>query len=57
MLASLAQGAQRGQLTHGLDATALLCTHLREVQRELDEGLTEWLCALAPATPPRGRAL
>ena len=37
-----------------MDAAGLLRTQVREVHRELDDGLTEWLRALAPAAPPPG---
>ena len=43
-----------GHLGHGLDTAGLLRAQLREVHRELDEALTEWLSALAPAAPPKG---
>ncbi len=47
-------GQQQGQLTHGVDVVALLRAQVREVHRELAEGLTDWLRAAAPATPPPG---
>ena len=47
-------GEQRGYLTHGLDTAGLLRAQVRDVHRQLDEGLTEWLRALAPAAPPMG---
>ncbi len=37
-----------------MDAAGLLRAQVREVHRELDDGLTEWLRALAPAAPPPG---
>jgi hypothetical protein len=45
---------QLSHLTSGVGAVALLRAQVREVHRELDEGLTEWLRALAPAAPPSG---
>jgi hypothetical protein len=45
---------QGGFVPHGLDAPELLRAQVREVHRELDEGLTEWLRMLAPAVPPKG---
>jgi hypothetical protein len=48
----MAQDEQRGDGTHGLDVAALLRAQVREVHRELDDGLTNWLRALAPAPPP-----
>jgi len=45
---------QRGNLIHGLDAAELLRAQVREVHRELDEGLNDWLRAQAPAAPPTG---
>src|SRR6267378_2859163 len=50
----MATGEQRGYLTHGLDAAGLLRAQVRDVHHQLDEGLTEWLRALAPAAPPTG---
>jgi hypothetical protein len=47
-------GEQRGYLTHGLDTAGLLRAQVRDVHRQLDEGLNEWLRALAPAAPPTG---
>ena len=35
-----------------MDAAALLRAQVREVHRALDEGLADWLSALAPAAPP-----
>ena len=43
---------QRGDLTRGLDTAGLLRAQVREVHRELDEGLSEWLRAAVPAPPP-----
>jgi hypothetical protein len=48
----MAPGEQRGDGTHGLDVVALLRAQVREVHRELDDGLTNWLRTLAPAAPP-----
>jgi hypothetical protein len=45
---------QRERLTHDLDVAAVLRQQVREVHRQLDEGLTDWLRALAPAAPPAG---
>jgi hypothetical protein len=45
---------QRGDLICGLDAAGLLRAQVREVHRELNAGLTEWLRAVAPAAPPVG---
>jgi hypothetical protein len=50
----MAAPEQRGFVTHRLDAAELLRAQVREVHRELDEGLTEWLRLLAPAAPPKG---
>jgi hypothetical protein len=50
----LATRQQRGHLEHGLDAAGLLRVQVREVHRELDEGLNEWLRALGLAPPPTG---
>src|ERR1700736_3242733 len=50
----MAAGDQRGYLTDGLDAAGLLRAQVRDVHRQLDDGLTEWLRALAPAAPPTG---
>jgi hypothetical protein len=50
----MAAGEQLGHVPHGLDAVALLRAQVQEVHRELDEGLTEWLRALAPFAPPTG---
>jgi hypothetical protein len=46
--------ARRERLTHDLDVPAVLRQQVREVHRQLDEGLTDWLRALSPATPPTG---
>ena len=43
---------QHGHLTHGLDAAELLRAQVREVHRDLDEGLNDWLRALGLAAPP-----
>jgi hypothetical protein len=48
----MAADEQRGDGTHGLDAARLLRAQVREVHRELDEGLTEWLRGLAGSAPP-----
>jgi len=40
--------------THSLDIAALLRAQVREIHSQLDEGFTEWLRTLAPASPPRG---
>ena len=39
-------------MTRGLDAPGLLRAQVQEVHRQLDEGLTDWLRALASAAPP-----
>jgi hypothetical protein len=50
----MAMAAQRGSWSRGLDAAGLLRAQVQEVHRDLDELFTEWLRALAPATPPSG---
>ncbi len=50
----MAYGQQHGEREHGLDATGLLRAQLREIHRQLDEELTEWLGRLAPAAPASG---
>ena len=45
-------GGKRGHLTHGLDAAGVLRAQVRELHRELDEGLTEWLRSLGSTAPP-----
>lgn len=50
----MAAGEQRGSCIFRLDAARLLRAQVQEVHRELDEALTEWLHALAPAAPPSG---
>jgi hypothetical protein len=50
----MAAGEQRGSCIFRLDTARLLRAQVQEVHRELDEALTEWLLALAPAAPPSG---
>src|ERR1700732_4826010 len=56
----LAQGSTitivepRGPSIHGLDAVGLLRAQVQETHRQLDDGLTDWLRALAPAAPALG---
>jgi hypothetical protein len=45
---------QRNHSGRGLDTAGLLRAQIREVHRELDEGLVGWLRSLAPAAPPTG---
>jgi len=45
---------RREQLTDLLDVPAVLRAQVREVHRQLDEGLTDWLRALAPSAPATG---
>jgi hypothetical protein len=55
-----AAGEQHGHQTHSLDAAKLLRAQVREIHRELDEHLTQWLCAASSAAPrvgSRGLAL
>jgi hypothetical protein len=47
-------GEQRVQVAHGVEAAAVLRAQLREVHRELDEGLAAWLRGLGSAAPPTG---
>lgn len=49
-----AVGEQPGQRTDGLEVARLLRAQVREVHRQLDEGLTQWLCATASAAPRVG---
>jgi hypothetical protein len=48
----MATGQQYGHVGHSSSAAGLLRAQVREVHRELDDGLTEWLRALGPAAPP-----
>jgi hypothetical protein len=50
----VAVGQQHGQSANSLDAATLLRAQVREVHRELDDGLTDWLRTIAPAAPPPG---
>jgi hypothetical protein len=45
---------ERGQFALGLDVASLLRAQVRDVHRDLDDYLTNWLRGMAPASPPAG---
>ncbi|MGI9149362.1 MAG: hypothetical protein ACR2IK_22905 [Chloroflexota bacterium] len=48
----MALDEQDGRRARGVDASELLRAQVREIHHQLDEGLTEWLRALAAGAPP-----
>jgi hypothetical protein len=48
------ESERHGHQTDSLDVAGLLRTQVREIHRELDEHLMQWLCAASTAAPRMG---